>query len=145
MDTKDYFELKDINYDSSRRMYVYRTINKHTGDVSNIILDEEFSNEVGNLNKDKHTTQFSYASRNPNTETMEIVSFNIPSEKKAYKAVFESAGKEPVKIFEMDFGGKWKNLKNPSEELLDKVKEQKTMAKARTFKHFSERPIIFIK
>ena len=126
MRVSDIFEIKEsVRY--SLGAYLVRISNRKTGNYAQFIMNEKLDQDAWKFIKPSEVSRLSWGTRNPDRKKMGIVTFNIPEEGIAYKAIYDqTAGDEqPTKVFSSVEEGKWTVMPDPSVNVLRRFSQER--------------------
>ena len=142
--------MENITYDTSIGAYVFRIASRQNSELLKVILDEkgveetDFTLVEANI-KGSYTAKLAYSNRNLNKATMEMVTFNVPQEGTAYKAIFRIKSDVPTKVFISKEEGRWKAISDIPNTLLTTILQKRDLLRSYVSKNERENTVYFIK
>lgn len=129
MDMKDFFETDGIAYNPSAESYIMRIKRRNRPLYAQVILDEKLNKDFGKLIRPSKVSSLAWGMTDDKGKRMSILSFNVPEEGIAYKMIFDYTWSRttdmPIKIFSSTEEGKWTVVREPSEDLIHRFKEER--------------------
>lgn len=121
--SKNKFTAKDgIVFEPEANSFVLRITSSKNQTNSRVVMDEKLDEDFGKFIKPTKILSTGNGNANPQKDEMRIVTFNIPEEGIAYKAIFSNSHKSystrPMKIMSLVEGGKWTTVASPSKKLI---------------------------